>query len=132
MSDKNGKIGSSFEDFLKEEGLYEEVVATVKKRITRENPIMVKLTKINKQKNPAYETSSISDWKHGEENGLSPFVGYQVKGSLLSKPVVGGSIEIFREIRNGDKVPGIFRSSKILKIEGNLIHTLNSVYKIEK
>lgn len=33
MTKKNGKIGSSFEDFLKEEGTYEETQAVAVKRV---------------------------------------------------------------------------------------------------
>lgn len=33
MNDENGKIGSSFEDFLKEEGTYEETTAIAVKRV---------------------------------------------------------------------------------------------------
>ncbi len=33
MTKKKGQIGSSFEDFLKEEGLYEETRATAVKRV---------------------------------------------------------------------------------------------------
>lgn len=33
MSRKSGRIGSSFEDFLKEEGTYEETTATAVKRV---------------------------------------------------------------------------------------------------
>ncbi len=33
MSTKKGRIGSSFEDFLKEEGIYEETTAVAVKRV---------------------------------------------------------------------------------------------------
>lgn len=33
MSKKKGRIGSSFDDFLKEEGIYEEVTAAAIKRV---------------------------------------------------------------------------------------------------
>ena len=33
MSEGKGRVGSSFDDFLKDEGLYDEVTATVLKRL---------------------------------------------------------------------------------------------------
>jgi predicted XRE-type DNA-binding protein len=49
MMIQKGRIGSSFDDFLKEEGIYEEVTAgAVKRHLTRQIMDAMKASKISK------------------------------------------------------------------------------------
>ena len=57
---------------------------------------------------------------------------YTLDGILLSDLAVGRAIKVWREIRNGIKIPGLFTSSPIKRIEGDKILTNNSIWKIEE
>ena len=56
---KKGRIGSSFDDFLKEEGIYEEVTAAAIKRVlARQLAYEMKKKKITKQRMAALMKTS--------------------------------------------------------------------------
>lgn len=65
------------------------------------------------------------------ENGIS--VSYWAEGELLSDIVVGSPISLFRERNkpNAHGKLGHFYTSSVKKIDGNLVYTQNSTYKIE-
>lgn len=56
---------------------------------------------------------------------------YTNEGVLLMKIRIGDGIFMARSKRNGIEIPGIFKTSAVKKIEGELIYTTNSVWKIE-
>lgn len=58
-------------------------------------------------------------------------IDYENEGVLMSQIRPNICIVMERSKRNGIEVPGIFQTSKIKKIEGDLIYTENSVWKIE-
>ena len=92
----------------------------------------VKLTKINKAENPRHKTPDKKDYKFGEINrDVSVPLDYWLIGELVGDITVGKGIVIAREIRNGVKVEGLYRSSRVKKIDGDTIETDNSIYKIE-
>lgn len=108
---------------------------------------MKKLTKIAKCDNPLVESADTieeygkSVWKglvDGiDENHLSPPVDYWVAGVIVEEPVVGKSLIMFRKIRNGETVEGVFTSSvlkKVLWTHDNkkcVLQTNNSIYILE-
>jgi len=62
---------------------------------------------------------------------VSPPVDYEVEGDILYPIEIGKPVIMDRQIRNGVVARGIFQTSKIVKIEENLLYTCNSVYKLE-
>ena len=58
-------------------------------------------------------------------------VNYENEGVLLNDIEVGSSILMLRSKRNDVETPGIFQTSPVKKIEGDLIYTENSVWKVE-
>lgn len=57
--------------------------------------------------------------------------GYSLKGYLLQDVCVGNKLVVARVERNGVETPGIFTSSDIQEISGNIVKTKNSCWKIE-
>jgi hypothetical protein len=93
---------------------------------------LVTLTKLKPLENPEYPTPNKADYRPGQFNGnVSLPIDYTATGILLKDIEVGEPILMFRHIRNGIKTPGHFSSSRVSKIEGNLLYTNNSIYKIE-
>lgn len=92
----------------------------------------IKLTKIKASDNPEYPTPHWNAYKHGGVNkGTSIPVDYWVEGYLIKPIEVGQSVAIDRTVRNGEKISGIMVTSKIIEINGDILQTLNSIYKIE-
>jgi hypothetical protein len=60
----------------------------------------------------------------------SPLVnGYALRGLILTRLQVGESIVVLRTHRNGEEIPGVFRSSTIAEIENDMIFwTMNSTW----
>lgn len=56
--------------------------------------------------------------------------GYTVKGFLLKEIKIGDNLLIARTNRNGVEQFGMFTSSKILDIQGDVVQTANSYWKI--
>jgi len=63
---------------------------------------------------------------------ISPNVDYWVIGEILSGPTIGESLRMFRRIRNGVELPGIFTTSPVTEITANGFKTLNSKYLVEE
>lgn len=57
--------------------------------------------------------------------------GYWLQGILAQELELGKTIKVLRHTRNGIVTPGVYESTSITKIDGDKIHTLNSVWKIE-
>jgi hypothetical protein len=74
----------------------------------------------------------------GEINhGVSLPIDYVLEGYEINPPVVGEQYRVFRTIRNGVNMPGVFESTTCTEVFGTaeqgliLFSTLNSTYKIE-
>lgn len=63
-------------------------------------------------------------YKDGHPNGIEK--GYMQVGTLTNLEV-GQPL-----VLNGASIRDYFHTSTVLKIEGNLIHTKNSIYKVEE
>jgi hypothetical protein len=98
----------------------------------------VKITKIGKLEEPRVQTADWAEYIPGAFNSLSPPVEYTIKAVIhdYDSIEVGGFIWADRYERNGEPVQGVFRSSRITKVEnenGNLkVTTGNSIYLIEE
>jgi hypothetical protein len=90
----------------------------------------VTVTKLAKSKYPVSEPGNWENWNHGGENADSLPVDYQMRGYLLKPVEVGGLIVLFRLWRNGVTSDGIFTSSPIMSVKGDLVETFNSIYRI--
>lgn len=64
----------------------------------------------------------------GQVNADSPPVDYEVEGVFVHPVYPGRGLYLFRTRRNGVDVPGVFRTSKIVRL---IAVTENSVYRIE-
>jgi|LakMenEpi03Aug12_release.lakeMendotaPanAssembly.Ray.scaffolds.fasta_scaffold164734_4 hypothetical protein len=95
-----------------------------------------KITKISAVDNPLVPTASVEQYECGHLNDLSPFDGYWVTGKLVKPIVVGESILLERDCRNGVKVDGMFVSSTVKKTGKNygklFVFTDNSIYRVEE
>lgn len=56
--------------------------------------------------------------------------GYTVKGFLLKPIKIGDNLLLARTNRNGVEQLGLFTSSKIVDIQGDVVQTANSYWKI--
>ena len=92
----------------------------------------VKITKIDKAESPKYPTPDKKDYEYGQDNyGVSIPLDYWIIGELSSPIKVNSPIVALRSERNGVKCAGLFRSSHVIKLEGNIAETENSKYQIE-
>jgi len=92
----------------------------------------IKLTKFAKSNTPLFPTPEKEDYKDGKINeGISLPMDYWIIGKLLFDIEEGKAVRVLREERNGVKVPGLFSTSLVTKIDGDKFETLNSIYKIE-
>ena len=90
---------------------------------------MIILEKIDTAFSPKNPTASWNEWLMGSEKKSLP-INYTVKGFLEEPVSVGKPIRMGRIESNGRKALGLFISSAVTKIENNIIHTFNSVYRI--
>lgn len=98
----------------------------------------IRLTKLNSVENPRMPTLEWDEYIPGRgptEREGSPPVDYMVEGHFLfpelDQPKVGQTISFLRTNRNGEEVFGLFSTTMVMKIEGDLIYTKNSVYRLE-
>lgn len=56
---------------------------------------------------------------------------YFLVGYLMGPIRVGQIIDVWRVMRNGVEIQGHFTSSPVVKIEGDLVHTRNSIWRVE-
>jgi len=92
----------------------------------------VKITKIDKAELPKYPTPDKKDYEAGQENyGVSIPIDYWIIGELSYPIEENKSIRALRTERNGVKCAGLFHTSKVIKLEGNIAETENSKYQIE-
>ncbi len=93
----------------------------------------IRLSKIAAAPNAVFPSAEWHEHVQGEDMHPTKSIpiDYWVEGELLAEVRIGGPVYIARDIRNGHKVTGLFSSSLVRKIEGDLITTGNSIYKIE-
>ena len=92
--------------------------------------VIVIVEKLDKSKNPVLEPSEWESWKPGGKNVHSLPINYQMGGVLLEPVEAGGRILLLRTWRNGVTSLGLFTSSPIMQVNGNLVETFNSIYRI--
>ncbi len=98
---------------------------------------LVKITKVGASKKPEFPTPKFKNYKQGEYNGnVSLPKDYCVIGNLINPIIVGKTIQMWREMRNGEKIAGYFSTSIVKKITkkqtGLLIETNNSKYLVNE
>lgn len=98
----------------------------------------VKITKVGISKNPKVLTPYPEIYKYGKINeGVSVPIDYWIIGELINPIIEGQSIRVNREVRNGVKISGLFKTSFVTKIESSqfkntlTIETENSKYLVE-
>lgn len=93
-----------------------------------------RLKKLKSVENPYYPTADGATYIPGALNAngqVSPPVDYEVEGNILYPIEIGKPVIMDRQKRNGVVARGIFQTSKVVKIEENLLYTYNSVYELE-
>lgn len=91
----------------------------------------IRLTKTGIPEAAVVESGTWSSHVPGRSNSASLPLGYWLEGFLVSPLVIGSPISVYRTNRNGVECDGIFRSSKVTRIESECVGTENSVYRIE-
>jgi hypothetical protein len=98
-----------------------------------------RLTKIDTASDALHDTAeTIQQYRDNlfNSNAYSPPVDYYVEGIPFDMPQINKSFLMYRENRNGIKVPGVFTSSPVSAIstkDGKYIFTTNnSVYLMEE
>ena len=92
----------------------------------------VKLNKLDEAVEAKCKAAHWNSHQHGKDNGdvTSLPVGYWVEGFLLDDINEGSPITLNRRIRNGIVVSGMFSSSPVKIIDGNVVMTDNSKYVV--
>ena len=93
------------------------------------------ITKLQESPHPNFKAASKDEWHCGESNlhvNKSIPVEYVVRGYLTEDVRVGIPMSAVRYERNGFASDGIILTSNIVKIKGNQVETLNSVYLVEQ
>lgn len=92
----------------------------------------VKITKTKATETPTHPTPLVADYIAGQINeNLSLPCEYWITGTLIEGPVVGKSVQVFRDCRNGVKTTGVFLTSLVTEITPTGFKTLNSEYLLE-
>jgi hypothetical protein len=68
------------------------------------------------------------EWENESRHLISK--GYWVANFLINDIEMGRPIQVFRIVRNGVVKLGRFASSPVRSIQGNYVHTANSVYQV--
>lgn len=91
--------------------------------------VKIRISKIGEVKTglPANSRALHLDGKDQGELVSLP-LEYTIEGELIGEIVVGNSVRVSREIRNGVKVPGYFVTSAVTEVNKKQFKTLNSVY----
>lgn len=91
----------------------------------------IKLCKSGIPAQPLFPSGDMDSYEMGKPNErVSLPVAYELTGTLVEEPVVGKRLIVRRSSRNGVFISGDFLSSTITKIDGNQIHTQNSIYTL--
>lgn len=91
----------------------------------------IKLEKL--QVNPAaiLPSANMKDYKPGQPHfGVSLPVGYSMEGTLQRDVKVGQTLFMHRTKRNGIEAFGVTETSEIMAIQGDILLTQNSVYRL--
>lgn len=92
--------------------------------------------KLKHNKDAETKAGSWESFNPGQENETGLPVEYWAGGKLLFDIEEGKLLLMIRDVRNGEKVGGVFNTSQIQKIDVQseshwIIHTRNSVYSVE-
>lgn len=97
----------------------------------------VKVTKVGVTLDAVFRSATMEEWVPGgvnDELGLPQ--EYSIEGAVTALPVVGKRFEVFRSKRMGVQALGLFITSVVKRVEDSedhmLVHTENSVYKVER
>jgi hypothetical protein len=91
----------------------------------------VRISKLSASEDPEVQTPSLEDYETLKGHAaISLPVDYWLEGYLFEDIEVGKSVLVQREIRNGLKVSGMFKTSEVVKISENTFETLFSKLKI--
>jgi hypothetical protein len=93
----------------------------------------VRLTKIAQTSDPLVPPASWDKFHLGQsDNGIVSLpIDYWLEGFLVAEPELKKTLKVARYIRNDVVIPGMFTSTVVVKIEEDLLYTLNSIYRIE-
>lgn len=92
---------------------------------------LVKLEKLQASPAAILPTPNMQDYRPGEQNfGKSLPVGYTIEGKLMRNVEVGKTLFLERHKRNGEAVFGMTETSEIIAIQGDILLTQNSVYRV--
>lgn len=93
----------------------------------------VRLTKLKAVENPVAPTPLAKDYVSGRDNGMVSLpIDYWVTGTLYEDPQIGLPIKVRRDCRNGEWIDGTMTTSRVQRIDGDMIYTSNSIYKMEE
>lgn len=91
----------------------------------------IKIEKLRASDSPIAPTPDKVDYVPGQLNkDVSLPSEYWAIGVLTHDIEVGKPLIMTRSNRNGVVAPGFFNTSEVKKLEGNIMHTANSVYKV--
>jgi hypothetical protein len=91
----------------------------------------VKLEKLQASPAAILPSPSMKDYKPGEVHyGVSIPVGYSMEGILLRDVEIGQPLLMERHKRNDVVVFGMTETSAIMAIQGDILLTQNSVYRM--
>lgn len=91
----------------------------------------IKLEKIEAHPTPRYPTPESKDYIPGQDNyGKSLPVGYTMEGVLLADIQIGKSLYMLRYKRNDVPAVGEVSTSAIEAINGDILLTKNSMYRL--
>lgn len=92
---------------------------------------MVKISAVDAPRMPPGDPTT---YHYGQqcETGHSLPEGYQLEGFLAAPPTVGKCVEILRCARNGISILGLYSSTPVTLVQGNIFHTHNSVYRLDE
>jgi hypothetical protein len=93
--------------------------------------IQIKIEKLSPVHNPAAPTPDRKGYVAGQDNGpVSLPIDYWAIGVLENDVELDKPLVMMRTNRNGVMTPGLFHTSYVKRIEGNLLHTENSIYRV--
>lgn len=91
----------------------------------------IKLEKLQASPAAILPSPSMKDYKPGELHiGVSLPVGYSMEGTLQRDVEVGKTLFMHRTKRNDVEAFGVTETSEIMAIQGNILLTQNSVYRV--
>lgn len=93
----------------------------------------VRIQKLSPTTSPINPPADPASYAYGQlsETGQSFPVGYTMEGWLICHPELDERVVLLRRKRDGLVSLGVFRSTRVTKVEEGYFWTQNSVYRIE-